>query len=88
VPRQRNSLTTGGITVASAGTTPSGWTAGGGVEWAFAGNWSAFAEYNYLDFDTPGVAFTSSAASTAFPINIQQNINSFMVGLNYRFGAF
>src|SRR6266849_5042275 len=27
-----------------------GWTVGGGVEWAFAPNWSAFAEYAYYDF--------------------------------------
>ena len=79
------SLTAGGTTVASASTTPSGWTVGGGVEWAFAGNWSAFAEYNYLDFGTSGVTFTSAAGS--FPIDIKQDINSFMVGLNYRFGA-
>ena len=64
------------------------WTAGGGVEWAFAGNWTAFAEYNYFDFGTPGVTFTSAADGvTTFPINIRQNINSFMVGVNYRFGA-
>jgi outer membrane immunogenic protein len=79
------SLTAGGTTVASSSTTPSGWTVGGGVEWAFAGNWSAFAEYNYLDFGTSGVTFTSAAGS--FPIDIKQDINSFMVGINYRFGA-
>lgn len=78
----------GGGTLANANTTQSGWTAGGGVEWAFAGNWTAFAEYNYFDFGTPGVTFTSAADGvTTFPINIRQNINSFMVGINYRFGA-
>jgi opacity protein-like surface antigen len=63
-------------------------TVGGGVEWVFGRNWSAFAEYNYLDFGTPGVTFTSAAGGTTFPINIRQNINSFMVGVNYRFGAY
>ena len=78
----------GGGTLANANTTQSGWTAGGGVEWALAGNWTAFAEYNYFDFGTPGVTFTSAADGvTTFPINIRQNINSFMVGINYRFGA-
>ncbi len=76
-----------GTTLATANPTPSGWTVGGGVEWSFAGNWSAFAEYNYLDFGTPGVTFTPAAAGPTFPINIKQNINSFMVGLNYRFSA-
>jgi hypothetical protein len=48
----------GGTTLATANSTSSGWTVGGGVEWWFPGNWSAFAEYNYLDFGTPGVTFT------------------------------
>ena len=73
--------------VATASPTTSGWTVGGGVEWQFAGNWTAFAEYNYLDFGTPGVTFTSNLGGPTIPINIQQNINTFMVGINYRFGA-
>jgi outer membrane immunogenic protein len=85
--RDEFSLTAGGVTVANADTTPSGWTVGGGVEWAFAGNWSAFAEYNYLDFGTPGVTFTSATGGATFPVDIKQTINSVMVGVNYRFGA-
>ena len=27
-----------------------GWMLGGGIEYAFAGNWSAKVEYNYMDF--------------------------------------
>src|SRR6266566_3026954 len=76
-----------GIALGNASSTPSGWTVGGGVEWAFAGNWTAFAEYNYLDFGTSGVNFTPAVGAATFPINIKQNINSFMVGINYRFGA-
>ena len=75
-----------GATLANTTTNQSGWTVGGGVEWAFAGNWSAFAEYNYLDFGTPSVNFTSAIGGTV-PVNVKQNINSFMVGINYRFGA-
>jgi outer membrane immunogenic protein len=75
-----------GATLANTTTNQSGWTVGGGVEWAFAGNWSAFAEYNYLDFGTPSVNFTSGIGGTV-PVNVKQNINSFMVGVNYRFGA-
>jgi opacity protein-like surface antigen len=30
--------------------TRTGWTAGGGIEWMFAPNWSAFLEGNFMDF--------------------------------------
>jgi outer membrane immunogenic protein len=30
-----------------------GWTVGGGVEWAFWGNWTAKFEYLYIDFSSP-----------------------------------
>jgi hypothetical protein len=33
------------------------------------------------------VNFTSAVGGGAVPINVKQNINSFMVGVNYRFGA-
>jgi len=63
-----------GIASANASSTPSGWTVGGGVEWAFAGNWTAFAEYNYLDFGTPAVNFLGArsqpAGSGRFPLLI------------------
>jgi outer membrane immunogenic protein len=75
-----------GANLANAGANPSGWTVGGGIEWVVAGNWTAFAEYNYLDFGTPGISFTSNTSGLTFPINIKQNINSFLFGINYRFG--
>ena len=34
----------------SGGKTRSGWTLGGGVEYAFTPNWSFKVEYNYVDF--------------------------------------
>jgi hypothetical protein len=30
---------------------------------------------------------TPIVGGPTFPINVKQNINSFMVGINYRFGA-
>ena len=62
-----------GIASANASSTPSGWTDGVVVEWAFAGNWTAFAEYNYVDFGTPGVNFLgalAAAGSGRFPLLI------------------
>ncbi len=77
----------------SASGTRSGWTVGGGVEWAFAPSWSAFAEYDYYDFGHPTLNFTGTAASpfggptTAFstPVQVTQKIQSFEVGINYHF---
>lgn len=73
---------------ANVGFNASGWTVGGGFEWAFANAWSAFAEYDYLDFGTPTVNFNSPGTllPTAFPLGVRQNVSVFMVGLNARFG--
>ena len=73
---------------ASAGYSASGWTAGGGFEWAFTPNWSVFAEYDYLDFGTPTVNFTSAGTvvPATFQLGVRQVVNVFMVGINARFG--
>lgn len=65
-----------------------GWTAGAGVEYAFAGNWSAFAQYNYIDFGTWGSNFSDGAVSNlpVFTENIRQNLSIFKSGINFRFG--
>jgi outer membrane immunogenic protein len=63
-----------------------GWTVGGGVEWAFAGAWSAKIEYLYYN-----VSSSYLMVDPYFPsvFNSQQNIDGNVVrlGLNYRFGA-
>ena len=40
----------------SGGETRTGWTAGGGIEWGFLGNWSARLEYDYIDFGSQTVS--------------------------------
>jgi outer membrane immunogenic protein len=75
------SATALGVT-ASTDTTNSGWTAGAGVEWAFAPAWSAKVEYLHYgldssDFNVGGVAIPSG--------NI--DIDTVKFGLNYRFGG-
>jgi outer membrane immunogenic protein len=65
----------------SAELTRSGWIVGGGLEWKFVRNWSAFVEYNFMDFGTKRVQYTSS-----FSQNIDQDIQTVLVGVNYRFG--
>src|SRR5947207_779172 len=39
------------ITVSNNNNSNSGWLVGAGIEWAFASNWSAKVEYNYLGLD-------------------------------------
>ena len=62
----------GQVDAFSFSTTPTGWTAGGGVEWMFAPHWSAKAEYLYVDLSSNGTmapselsARTSSRRSTS-----------------------
>jgi len=59
-----------------------GWTAGGGVEYAFAPNWSGKLEYNYMDFGSKNVSF-APFTSTA----IDQQIHAVKFGINYKFGG-
>jgi len=77
----------GGVQVASAGFNPTGWTIGGGVEWAFWDNWSAKVEYNYYDLGTNGFSFANLApAPVAFDaFNNNQTMHVIKAGLNYRF---
>jgi outer membrane immunogenic protein len=58
-----------------------GWTAGAGVEYAFAPAWSAKLEYNYLDFGDTNVSFAPGIST-----NIDQQIHAVKLGINYKFG--
>jgi outer membrane immunogenic protein len=59
-----------------------GWTAGAGVEYAFAPQWSAKLEYNYMDFGTRSVSF-----APGFATDIDQQIHAVKLGVNYKFGS-
>jgi outer membrane immunogenic protein len=70
---------------ASIGDWRTGWTAGGGLEYAFTNNWSARGEYRYSDFgdviDKSNVAF--------FPAtNLNRHVTQHQaqLGVSYRFG--
>lgn len=56
-------------------TTMMGWTAGLGVEAAFAQNWTAKIEYLYVDFMNPSIAGNSFSATE----------NVIRAGVNYKF---
>ncbi len=67
--------------------TNTGWTAGAGVEWAFADNWSVRAEYDYVglsnDSFTVPSGFRSCWRLDCPPSN--RNISLLTVGINYLF---
>jgi outer membrane immunogenic protein len=66
--------------VVSGTATNVGWTAGGGIEYAFTRNWSVKAEYLYVNLGSAGFACPGCGTST-----ITFNENVFRGGLNYRF---
>ncbi|UFZ05566.1 outer membrane beta-barrel protein [Bradyrhizobium ontarionense] len=61
----------------------SGWTAGAGVEWAFAQHWSANLEYNFYSFGDN--AFRLTDANAFATGSLKDRINTVNIGLNYRF---
>jgi outer membrane immunogenic protein len=64
--------------------TRSGWTAGAGVEWAFAPDWSTSVEYNYYDFGSSGALLTSPATTVSVN-SLKDTIHAVTAGMNYRF---
>jgi outer membrane immunogenic protein len=64
-----------------------GWTAGGGIEAAVWGNWTAKAEYLYLDLGSIKSVFTTAVLFGGTLTNtstVRDHI--FRAGVNYRFG--
>lgn len=58
----------------------SGWTLGGGLEWAFAGPWSLKAEYLYVNAKSVDLTLGGTTYSTG-----DYHYNLVRAGLNYRF---
>ena len=59
-----------------------GWTVGGGAEWAFAGPWSAKAEYMFARYDS------EKYLVGLFPpgVGLGADVQTIKAGINYRFG--
>ena len=71
----------------SSNSTNWGWTGGIGVEWAFAGNWSVRAEYDYiaLQNQTFGVSSNAPLPFTSDTISVNnRSIQMVTAGLNYK----
>jgi outer membrane immunogenic protein len=70
-----------------------GWLVGGGVEWAFAGNWTMKVEGTYMDFAQKNRSFAGIpllGGVVTLPVNadIESYIAQVKFGVNYRFGDF
>ncbi|QWG22032.1 porin family protein [Bradyrhizobium sediminis] len=72
----------------SVNTTKTGWTVGGGVEAKLAGNWTAKAEYLYVDLGSVSV-FSDSNTAPGFGLTVNTSskltANILRAGLNYHF---
>ena len=79
----------GGLTqITSAESTAFGWLLGLGTEWMITRNWTAFIEYNYIEFDKKNEAFPIVFAGVpAFTINadLKYKLSVAKVGVNYKF---
>jgi len=75
----------------SSTSTRAGWTAGGGVEFGFAGNWSAKLEYLHSDLGstnllTPNVTGPGIAGFVPSTTTFGNKSDVVRAGINYRFG--
>lgn len=59
-----------------------GWMVGSGFEFALTSNWSAKAEYNYLDFGTKHIDFSNGEFA-----DVKYQTHLVKLGVNYRFGG-
>ena len=59
-----------------------GWTAGGGVEWAFYENWSVKVEYDYYGFGHSTVLMSDSNLGLSAPVDVKQSVQTVRLGLN------
>ncbi len=68
-----------------------GWTVGGGIEYALAPAWSAKLEYDYLNFGSHNVATPYVAGNpfgfTAPVTGVAEQVHQVKFGVNYRLGA-
>jgi outer membrane immunogenic protein len=70
--------------LASATGTRNGWTAGGGLEWGFAPNWSAKFEWLYMKFNS---AAFNTVLGEGPRSSVPLDDNVVRAGINYRFGG-
>jgi outer membrane immunogenic protein len=86
------SISVAGVPASFSGassTTAATWTAGFGLEWAFAGNWSVRAEYDYIAL--PSQSLTVAPGTPTFGGDVigfnNRNLSIFTAALDYKIGA-
>ena len=77
--------TTGGNS-ASTSLMRTGWTVGAGLEYGISKNWSAKIEYDYLNFGSQALNF-STPLQPAYTSNASLNVQEIKAGINFRFGG-
>jgi outer membrane immunogenic protein len=79
------------LTIDSVKTTRSGWTAGGGIEWAVSYNWTVRGEYLYAQFGTVNSTLTfvnpSSGVGATLGHSDHLSENIVRAAINYKFGG-
>ena len=68
-----------GPAISTGSHTDGGWLVGAGMEYAFASNWTAKLEYNYI-------GLSNSTISTPTIVDVRHDIQMLKVGANYQFG--
>jgi outer membrane immunogenic protein len=76
-------------TVNTNTTTAAGWTAGAGVEWMFAPNWSFKAEYLFVDLGShrSTIVYTYPPDTSSLTSTVKDTFSIVRVGVNYTFGG-
>ena len=73
--------------ISSANQTRIGYDVGVGLSWMFARNWDLWIEYDYMGLGTKNVIFNGKGINSGIQIGIdvKQNVNKVLLGINYRF---
>jgi outer membrane immunogenic protein len=84
--QDQSSLTDLGGNSASTTFMRTGWTVGAGLEYGISKNWSAKIEYDYLNFGSQTLNF-STPLQPAYSSNASLNVQEIKAGVNFRFGG-
>jgi outer membrane immunogenic protein len=73
----------------SVNSTAFGWTLGFGTEWMITRNWTAFVEYDYIEFDKKNERFPINTFGIPATVNVNADLLNKLsvakVGVNYKF---